>query len=381
VDGGVPQLARHIDRIYQAAIAPECWRAFLESLAEELRARTLHLSFRLPRDGDRGVVFSLGMDESFVSAYRTHFHLIDPWMPSLGAERAGEVHGLEEFISDGQLERTAFYDDWMRPQGIFYAFGAFLRKSGSRDLVSSLSGFRDRGSGPFRKEELDRIRPLVPHLQRALVIHDRVHAAELRAGAAADALDRIVGGVVLLDERGDTLVTNRSADRILAENDGLVLDRGGPRAATREQTGELRRLVAEASDTRAGKGEKAAAVLRLVRPSGRPALEAVVAPICPESSSLFHERATAAIFVSESGAQSERPVARLRRIYGLTPAAAEVASRLVQGMRLPAISEDLGISIHTVRGHLKQLFARTGTHRQAELIRVLLAGPGRIRLD
>ena len=45
------------------------------------------------------------------------------------------------------------------------------------------------------------------------------------------------------------------------------------------------------------------------------------------------------------------------------------------------IGEALGVSLHTVRGHLKQLFAKIGTHRQADLIRVLLAGPADIRLE
>ena len=79
--------------------------------------------------------------------------------------------------------------------------------------------------------------------------------------------------------------------------------------------------------------------------------------------------------------QDECPAARLRRIYGLTRMEAEVASRVVRGMDLSEIAETLGITIHTVRGHLKQLFAKTNTHRQAELVRLILAGPARIRLD
>lgn len=377
VDG----LERHIDRIYQAAVAPECWPAFLESLSRELRARTLHLSFRLPRDGDPGVVLSLGMDERFEDAYRTYFHLTDPWMAFIGVEKEGEVRGLEEFISESELVRTGFYEDWMRPQGIFHAFGAFLHKSGSGELVSSLSGFRDQSSGPFQKEDLDRIRPLVPHLQRALVIHSRVQGAETRAGAAEEALDRIAGGVILLDERGAAIATNLTADRILVMDDGLVMDRDGPSASTSKQTGELRRAVAGAAKTGASQGKDAGAVLRLARPSGRQALEVVVTPIRCEASPLFDRRAAAAILVAEPDAQVDRPPERLCQLYGFTPVEAEVASRLVKGMDLAKVGDDLGISIHTVRGHLKRLFAKTGTHRQPDLLRVLLTGLAGLRLE
>jgi len=162
--------------------------------------------------------------------------------------------------------------------------------------------------------------------------------------------------------------------------DGLVLDGDGPAAATPKQTGELRHAVAGAARTAAGKGTGAGAVMRLARPSGRAALEAVVAPIGHETSPLFEGRVACAIFVSDPDGGDERPPAQLASLYGLTPMEAEVASRIVRGLPLRAISEDLGITIHTVRGHLKQLFAKTDTHRQPELVRVLLTGLAGIRL-
>jgi DNA-binding CsgD family transcriptional regulator len=380
VDGLSPRTESHIHRIYQAAVEPESWPSFLESLREELRATSLHLGFRLPSAGDPGVFHTLGLQQSFEDAYRSHFHSVDPWMPLIAGESEGAVSALEEFVPESELVRTEFYNDWLRPQGILHGFGAFLHKSGPAQLVSSLSGFRDKQSGPFQKADLDRLRPLVPHLQRALVIHSRVQAAEMRAGAAAEALDRISGGVILFDERGDATLTNRAAERILAKSDGLDLERDGPAASTSRQTGELRRLLREAATTGAGEGTEPGGVMWLARPLGQPPLEVVVTPISRESS-LLCDRVTAAILITDPGAAAERPPDRLRRIYGLTATEAEVASRLARGMRLSEICEELGVSLHTVRGHLKQLFTKTGTHRQADLIRVILTGPARLRLE
>jgi DNA-binding CsgD family transcriptional regulator len=121
--------------------------------------------------------------------------------------------------------------------------------------------------------------------------------------------------------------------------------------------------------------------MRLTRPSGRAALEVVVTPLRRESSSMFTSTAAAAIFVADPDTRAERPPERLRRLYGLTPMEAEVGSRLAQGMSLSEIRDALGVTIHTVRGHLKRLFAKTDTHRQAELVRVMLAGLADIRLE
>jgi DNA-binding CsgD family transcriptional regulator len=291
----------------------------------------------------------------------------------------GEIVLGDAILPEAELERTEFYNDWMRPQRIAHPVAAVLRSRAPGDPLSELTGFREEGSGPFDRESLHLVRQLVPHLQRALAIHARIGGAEMRAGAAEDALDWVSGGLILLDERGAPIAANRAAEEILAMGDGLVLDREGPRASSAKQTGELRRLVAEAARTGAGRGVDAGGVVRLARPSGRPPLEAVVAPLRRASHPLLDREAACVILLSDPAARSDAPPARLRERYGFTPMEAEIASRLTSGMALAEIGKDLDITIHTVRGHLKRLFAKTRTHRQAELLRVLLEGSPRIR--
>lgn len=53
----------------------------------------------------------------------------------------------------------------------------------------------------------------------------------------------------------------------------------------------------------------------------------------------------------------------------LSPREREVLELLLQGERVPSIGEQLFISDHTVRNHLKSMYRKTGTGSQAELIR------------
>ena len=66
----------------------------------------------------------------------------------------------------------------------------------------------------------------------------------------------------------------------------------------------------------------------------------------------------------------------LRRIYGLTRAESQVAMRVLNGDGLAPIAEELSVSLTTVRTHLQRIFDKTGTHRQAELVRLLLTVSG-----
>jgi DNA-binding CsgD family transcriptional regulator len=60
--------------------------------------------------------------------------------------------------------------------------------------------------------------------------------------------------------------------------------------------------------------------------------------------------------------------------FGFTNAESLVATRLAKGLPISEIAAQLGISVETVRCHLKQAFVKAGVHRQAELVGVMLRG-------
>jgi DNA-binding CsgD family transcriptional regulator len=75
------------------------------------------------------------------------------------------------------------------------------------------------------------------------------------------------------------------------------------------------------------------------------------------------------------------PIELLRSQFGLTPAEARLALHLVAGETLRSAEAKLSISYETARTHLKNIFNKTGTCRQAELVvAIVTALPGCMRL-
>jgi DNA-binding CsgD family transcriptional regulator len=71
------------------------------------------------------------------------------------------------------------------------------------------------------------------------------------------------------------------------------------------------------------------------------------------------------------------PIDLLRCHFGLTPAEARLALHLVAGETLRSAEAKLSITYETARTHLKNIFNKTGTCRQAELVVVLVTAlPG-----
>ena len=138
----------------------------------------------------------------------------------------------------------------------------------------------------------------------------------------------------------------------------------------------LRQLIARASE--AGAAEASGGSLELAGARGN--MRAVVAPLPVPAPTVSEPRPAAVLFVGAPEDSDAERAQGLRELYGLTQAEARIAARLARGQRLSEIAGELEISINTVRGHLKQVFAKTGTHRQAELVRLVLSAPSQLQV-
>jgi len=72
--------------------------------------------------------------------------------------------------------------------------------------------------------------------------------------------------------------------------------------------------------------------------------------------------------------ESRPPLSRERvhALFGFTERESDLAERLVRGEALEEAAQALGISRETARSHLKQLFEKSDTRRQAQLVRLLV---------
>lgn len=181
--------------------------------------------------------------------------------------------------------------------------------------------------------------------------------AEVMARAAAQALDYAAVALVVVDQDARLLDANGRGEALLSQ--GLCIWAGRIGAASAQDTRALRAAIAAATSA------DEAAALTLCDADGEPSLRLMVVPVRGEP---------LAMLMTQGGAQDIAP-ARLRESFDLTPSEARLLSALVAGERLTAYADRLGVRLSTVRTHLRQLFAKTGEQRQADLIRRALTDP------
>lgn len=191
-----------------------------------------------------------------------------------------------------------------------------------------------------------------------LVTHSTPRSAEARAQSLVNALDLLTCGAILLTTSGRVDRLNRSAEAYLGR--GLVLVRDRLRAQVRDGDPALQQLITSAVSQ--APLRPAQAVVALPRPERRPII-IQAARLAPGDGASF-----CAVLILLDGDKQRKPSEEvLRQAFGLTVCEGRLALAVAQGHEVKEIAAAYNICEGTVRSHLKAVFAKTGTRRQAEL--------------
>ncbi len=375
IDGA--RLLALVGKFDNACMDLQEWPAALEAFCEAFRATAGFLGRYDYAVGTGVIEAALNIGTSYVRLYSEHFAANDAWMQEeRHYRRAGIVLAGRQILPHAKLLKTKFYDGWLRPQGMFHSLRGILEREGTRVVYVAVT--RPHDAPRFGVCEANLFRLILPHLQRAIL--RRRLAARLRSVAegALEALDCLSVGVALVDAEARVLAANATAMAILVAGDGLAIGPDGIEARCNGTRTCLKDLLHRA---RANGGGPAAGgtIVSLARPAESHPLGVLVQPLRRGKDGVDGDGPAAAVFICDPERRAVLDEKRLCQLYGLTRAEARIVARLADGQRLERAAADLGIGYQTARTHLKRVFDKTVTARQADLMRLVLTGPARIR--
>lgn len=181
------------------------------------------------------------------------------------------------------------------------------------------------------------------------------------------ALDNSGVATLLTSRSSEVRFMNRAARELVAAGMGLEARHGILTASTLKETLRLQAGIEHVCANHPGE-EAVAPVLAIKRGRARPLMVTLsAAPATPEATD---RQAIVCVFDPEQ--DLARLIDPVCSVYGLSSREADLASRLATGVPLASAAEELGLSEHTARSYLKQIFLKTETNRQAELVGLLL---------
>jgi DNA-binding CsgD family transcriptional regulator len=210
---------------------------------------------------------------------------------------------------------------------------------------------------------------LMPHLRRAALLQTELSLLRSERSALTQSLDRLSHALLITDSDGRLVFANTMARKILQEADGLTLCDNVLRASGSRKDALLKGLISKCT------GDSGGSIARLAIPrsSGRVAYWLLVMPtLCAPLISAGVP--SAAILIIDPESTPDLDPIMLHELFALTSAEARIATALAQGKNIEEISRSSGVSIETVRTHVRHILSKTATRRQGELIsRVLRA--------
>ncbi|MGX5827855.1 helix-turn-helix transcriptional regulator [Mesorhizobium sp. 43Arga] len=291
-------------------------------------------------------------------------------IPGLKAAVVGDIDTPVATLShmrEADLQRTPFFQNWAKPQGL--REGCITKFVHTPDRIGLLGCTTRASRGVISAEEQRFLALLSPHLRRASLIGDLLDQARVAANLYRAALDHLAVPVVLTGASGAILHANGAAELMLAGH-GPILSRNGVLQTENPAVARaLLEAIAGAADADGSLGSRGIGLP--ISAPGQPPAVAYVLPLTEGTARAAFRPACAAVFVSTTTSSSPLPEAVLTTLFDLTPAEARVLLRIGSGLSASRSALSLGIGENTLKTHLNRIFAKTGTRRQADLVKLI----------
>jgi DNA-binding CsgD family transcriptional regulator len=361
-----------IDLIHEALLDGNLWPSVLMKLADATGAAQIGMS---SRDHQTGKFTTLAprTDSESIASYTDYWRHHNPLWEATFPWPAGKVYMLDDLMPREEFSLTPIYNEWWQPSGRgLAALGANILVEDGFSVLIYIAN--KPGVDALSDRQISVFKAGLRHIIWAARINRRLWDLELNHLAPPEQFESLPHGALLVDAAAHVVRANAAGEAILEEGDGLTLRNG--RLAAANGPDELRDLFLACAKC-SGALNSPGIALSVARLPPRPPLHVTVTPLwAPTRLSsipwLGVGVPVAIVTIGAPEAGRRRQQSDLCQRYGLTIAEAALAGETLKGDGRAAAARRCKVSDATAKTHLASIFAKTGTHRQAELVRFLL---------
>jgi DNA-binding CsgD family transcriptional regulator len=361
-----------IDHTYRAVLDTQLWPAVLNKLADAVGAHQVGMpSF----DWQANVFKTIAprMDPEALIDYHQHWAFRDEAAARAALRPVGEIYSLDDLLPREAFAATPVFNEYWRPNGCgLAAMGANLvREEGFSALICV---FNAPGVDSLTSQQRQFFAAALPHVMRAVRLSRRFFNLEVDTAAFPRNFEAMDHGILLTDACARVVRANAAAKAALDEGDGIFLREG--RLSVNGNPGAVQKLVFSCAHSYPGI-DSLGGELSVPRERKRTPLHITVAPLrAAESLKAVPWTGTtppvAIVSITDPDSARLQRENNLRQRFQLTPAEAALADEIMKGDGRKAAACRCEITDGTAKCHLAKIFEKTGTRRQAELIRLLI---------
>ena len=356
-----------LEAFYDAALDETLWASALQQLTELTGSQAASFWVLDGAELQHPTFITINFDPIAIKEYLEHTAAIDPNVQYLAAHP--EVPIVHDGLIIGEAEKDKHpYYDW-HDRRVDTRFRMIGQAALMPSVQAGIALHRTRTAGRYERADIDHFAVLHRHLERALTIGVRIGSLGAAERFGKEWLDRSAAAVFLLDDRKRIVFCNQAAEAMQSTGDGIRFSAHRIALAGKADDSKLQSLIERALSR---SGMQHGGTMRAQRPSGKQPFGIFVSPLTREYSTLALFRPAVCVIVTDPDVRPFLPIQRLQESFDLTEAEARLAALLAHGEDLRRAAEQLSITYGTARTRLTQIFQKTDTRRQAELVRLML---------
>ena len=364
------KLSELISEIYDAALDPSLWSDVVGRAGRFVGGSAAAIFSKDPVAGSGNVYYESAIDPYYRKLYCDEYVKLDSLATGDRLAGSGQLIAVADLMPYREFLDTPFYKERAHPQGPVDCVSAVLDKSVTSAALFGV--FRHQHDGMVDDDETrQRMRLIVPHIRRAVLIGRHIDLRSVEAATFADTLDGLSAGMCLVDAVGHILHANVACQAMLDAGDFLTAIEGRIVARDPKIDQAFRELFAAAGHGDAAIG--AQGIAWSLRSWDGSRYVAHVLPLTSGARRLagIAYSATAALFLCKVATEIPSSPDVIARAYNLTPTELRVLFAIVEVGGVPEVATVLGVAESTVKTHLSRLFVKTGAARQADLVKIV----------
>ncbi|MFN0317568.1 MAG: LuxR C-terminal-related transcriptional regulator [Burkholderiales bacterium] len=351
-------------RVHATTQRDAAWGDTLELLGDWLDGRWTTLASHRFSSGRGEVLYQAPRDPDLRAAYAEHAPR-NPWFLSSAEYSPGRVLTGEELLSNRDLVKTDFYRSLLKPNRLLHRLCGVAARHG--DLVYYVAVHRTEDQDGFQEHEKSGFQDVLSHLSLALENYWHRRQVTDFGETMTRIVERHGHATFLADAQGRILYKTKSAEDLLRHESGLRMDGERIAAAATADSKALREAMAWVAN--APDSADTSRVVTVSVPGGRhPTVVSVYSAGRAFLAREGQSRELVVLTARSPHSEHSHHDCSFSRQFEFSPAQARVSAMIFTGMSLASTARALHVSENTVRSHLKQIFQKTNTHGQMELV-------------
>lgn len=356
-----------ISAFYDATLDQTQWPVALDQLSELMGAQAATFWVLDSNGSPELTEFSfVNFDPVFIQQYLEQMAATDPTVRYLVDHPDVPMVHCGTYLTERDIDHSPYYDWHFRHTDARYRLLGQI--STAPGVQAGVTLHRTRKAGRFSASDMALFKLVYGHLQRAMAIACRLGTLGAAQAGMAELLDRNQVALAVLDGQNRIRHMNRKMRHIVEAGDGLGIRHSRLVPESHADQLQLERVLAVAG---ASDGPDQGDFVRLSRGAGARPYLLFATPVPPTQYRFSTWQAKICVGIVDPDDESQLPLRRLKLAFELTDAEARLAGLLASGADLRKAAARLGIAYGTARARLADIYEKTGTHRQGELVRLL----------